>query len=924
MEESFSIKNLGDYSDSKITAIGLFENYIIIGDDKGNIQTLIFGSNKKVSMETSQSVANGKKIEKIVISAPLSIAYVLFNGEVHLYRLPKLENLDEIKHKESIMGIAINAAEKIEGSRLLTISKKKKLRIYQFDKIDNKIKEIKRDKDITVEELPEMYEWYENYLCYKHKNKVHWIQMVNGNHYPMDMEAAKGIKYVHESLVVTTGELGLFLDVGSVKPMTPVTFAPKFVDVAEFKTFLISLHEDQICAFIRSEQKYDQIQSKEFSNETGRFLLESKKRILYVTSDAKGKYQFYHLEETPYDKIIKKLLESGSYEEALNKLNDNVSPLDEEKPKKIEQFFLDCCWKCLESKQFSKAYEYGHITNFNPFEFIYLFFSLLGIKIIHTDFEKKIKDSLSRNQIKGIIGEEEGKLKEAYSFLQKMLLDKRNFIISKYEFPRDNNEELKFDSSEYSLINLSSSETKVKLIELVNVINLTLVKVMIKSKQQPKDIVSIIDNNCFVCTGICDFPKDPFFEENNTDECQLALAYFYEKKGEYEKALAIWKKFGTEDNKGGKRNPLFSSEAKERTKRIFYKFKSDSLHKDQNLKLFQEYIQWLLLKYPEDSFEVTISTQFVPIDLFLSNIIAKVEQLNKDSNLSERFLTFHNERCPNEKYQTKLIEGYIDKLLKMKSPDTNLGDIPFEGELKTYYDLLMTNLKKKDSCYLKNFILGKVKGTWLIDAEIFLYSELKLHNNALDKLLDCVENDKKHDFSKVEQYCEENFANKSDIFADFFLKLIERKKKVFPDNNNSKEDRYETEMLNVLKKYGEVSKLDPIFALENIPSHLNVCDGILYDYITKVIKEYTSLTNKYKVARNISDMALIYKEKEVLDAKDKCVIIENDTTCELCRKKIGNTIFVVYPNMKIYHSKCAVNMSICPTTGVDFTKKKIV
>ena len=190
--------------------------------------------------------------------------------------------------------------------------------------------------------------------------------------------------------------------------------------------------------------------------------------------------------------------------------------------------------------------------------------------------------------------------------------------------------------------------------------------------------------------------------------------------------------------------------------------------------------------------------------------------------------------------------------------------------------------------------------------------------------MDCVENDKKHDFSKVEQYCEENFANKSDIFADFFLKLIERKKKVFPDNNNSKEDRYETEMLNVLKKYGEVSKLDPIFALENIPSHLNVCDGILYDYITKVIKEYTSLTNKYKVARNISDMALIYKEKEVLDAKDKCVIIENDTTCELCRKKIGNTIFVVYPNMKIYHSKCAVNMSICPTTGVDFTKKKIV
>ena len=52
--------------------------------------------------------------------------------------------------------------------------------------------------------------------------------------------------------------------------------------------------------------------------------------------------------------------------------------------------------------------------------------------------------------------------------------------------------------------------------------------------------------------------------------------------------------------------------------------------------------------------------------------------------------------------------------------------------------------------------------------------------------------------------------------------------------------------------------------------------------------------------------------------------IDSDKSCDLCKKKIGSTIFVVYPNMKVYHSKCAPNPNIDPVTGVDFSKKKYV
>ena len=42
------------------------------------------------------------------------------------------------------------------------------------------------------------------------------------------------------------------------------------------------------------------------------------------------------------------------------------------------------------------------------------------------------------------------------------------------------------------------------------------------------------------------------------------------------------------------------------------------------------------------------------------------------------------------------------------------------------------------------------------------------------------------------------------------------------------------------------------------------------------------------------------------------------------QKKNGSTIFVVYPNMKVYHSKCAPNPNIDPVTGVDFSKKNML
>ena len=132
----------------------------------------------------------------------------------------------------------------------------------------------------------------------------------------------------------------------------------------------------------------------------------------------------------------------------------------------------------------------------------------------------------------------------------------------------------------------------------------------------------------------------------------------------------------------------------------------------------------------------------------------------------------------------------------------------------------------------------------------------------------------------------------------------------------------------ILTEHGGIDDIDPLVALSYIGDNTNICDigdeNLFYNYLEKVISDYTIKGNKYKVAKNLSEMSLIYKEKEALDYKNRFVTIDNDKICDLCKKKIGGAMFVVYPNLKVCHSKCATNPSVDPTTGINFTKKNIL
>lgn len=936
MDQTFEKKELGNLADQKIASVALLNDYLCFGTEKGLLSSYQIKSGNKLDPCGMVQIDSKKPVEKILVNNELSLIYTLCNGDLNVYSVPKLHMYFNLKISEDIAKIALNGSKKVNSNSILTISKKKKIRIYEYNTQDQSLKQ--KGGEISINESPELIQWYDNILCYKSKKTLYWLNLDNYKLVKNEMDC-EGIDFIRDSIIVLQKELGIIMDLNTVKQFSPIVFSEKnILCLIEYKNYILSFHEGAICFYLLGDTDSKKFQTIPLnSDEVGKFILLSGKNtgnaqldaslnLIYVTQLNTGRFKAYEIKEKPFQHIMTKLLKDGAVDDALNILNGNIFSNNENKMDIIEQFFLDASWVYFNQEKYDFAHKYARLTNFNPFEFIYTFYTLIDSEIIHSDCISSIKNDLSKNQIEIKFKDKSNVLmddKPAFGFLMDLLIDKRNYLLKQFDFPKDNEKLITFMSSQMALIDLSKSNKKYTAGETLNYINSMLVKVMIKHKEKPKEIASIIDHPTFTCTNFCDMDNDQFYKMTTSDELKMAMAYYYEKIEKYEKALEIWEVFGSNDC--GTKTTIFAYEAKDRTKKIFYKFKLSLMNKNQNMKLFEKYIKWLLIKFPEDAFEVVINTEIISIDYFLSKIVPDTEYGVSDKDIKEKFLIYYNNKSPNEKYQTLLIELFIDKLFKKKMKDTALNSIQFEGDLKDNYDLFMKYLKADNACFSKNYILDKIKDTWLLNGEIFLYSQLKMHSNALEKLIDNAmieENDK---FTKAEEYCSDNFQTKPEIYNMFLKMLINKyneikKKKGFEERIPNFEDQ----IISFLQKNKDVEKIDPVIAMEILPENFNICDERLYDYLTNVIKEYTSLTNKYKIERSISDMALTYKERELLEEKNKFVEIDNDTVCDLCKKKIGTTIFVVYPNMKIYHSKCAPNLNVCPTTGIDFQKKVLI
>ena len=967
-------------SDTKLTAVNIVGTNLITGDEKGQINTYEISDKKKL-LPVAKANLKGK-IEKILIPPNRKIAFVLSGGEITFYNLPNLSYFKSLLKDKNASDIFINIDDPKYDNMLLVLNKKKRIKIYDFEYSQgNAVLNEQKTKDtISIEDIPACAVWtVNNNFIYSLGNKVQWLDLSTGKAIPVDYDRTVQIINLGDKIALSNTEMTLFMKDGGAYQFNPITHVSyngmDFQGYATFKNHLVALYRNALHIYKKGEQSYEFVESIDFGSDgSGKFLVTSNYKVIVCTESA-GKFNILDFQERPYEEQIKVLIDQKLYDNGLEKLIENVPEEAEDKPKKIENFFLDCAWSCLEghSKDYDKSLKYISLTDFNPFEFIYMFYDSLSVNIIHGDKKQEIIDHRKENQLLGLNAQEEEE-KKAYSFLNKILIMKRNYILGKYKNSSAEHESdtITFMSSSRGKINLSDSTKEVTVKETFNAINSALIKSLIKLNRDPREIESALDNESINYSIFKDFDTDQFFlddKNRNLDDTKFTLAYISEKKGDFEIALKEWENFGINKEK----NDKFAIIGRERTKKIFYKFKENkSTNRSLKEKLLRQYIKWLLRKYPNEAFEVIIKTELISNKIFMEEIIPDVEKDTSEGGLEpgtlkEKFLEYCNENQQSENYQTQLLQLYADKLFSFKSKDSNT--VKLEGEQKKYHDAFMKIIQSPKSCYNKRAILEYIEKSWLKEPRKYLYSQLKEHEKALTELFK--EARTSLSFEELEKYCEQNTESKPDIFQNFYkllsdvvnidcqrnidknleeinkinLKLDDKKPEYKYLTDTEKKEHldtieklkkeiekleslkkpYEEEMLKILKKYGTIKNIDPIFALNFANDYWNICESKdFFNYLLNIVRDYTVEGNKYKIGKNLSEMGLVYKEKEAYEFKKKYVTIDTEKTCDLCKKKIGNTIFVVYPNLRVYHSKCATNHNIDPMTGVDFSKKKYV
>ena len=960
--------------DTKITAINLHENYLIIGYVNGAVH--IYEINSKNKLTQTGEIISKNKIDQLIILSHLNICLILTAGELLAASLPSLNNKTQLI-KSGVEKVFINLYNKECINQIIVITKKKKLKIYDINNTQNNISLTdSKSKEINIEEIPICGEWVNNNLIYSNTSRTFWLDLNSGKSSPVELQGILQIFNLNGKIGLVNSDVTIFMKDGKSFPYKPIIQPSKdFLYFTVFKNYLIGLYKNSVNIFKKGEQSCDLIETIELDKNDGqgKFIISSENKLI-ISSDIGNKSNILDFQEKPYEEQVKILIEEKKYNDALEKLVDNVSEDDENKQEIIEKFYLDCAWTCIkdDNKQYDLAIKFLNLANFNPYEFIYMFYESLSINIVHLDKQKDILDHIKENQLIGLNpsgGEEDKKI---FSFLINVLITKRDYILNRYKLTSSENEKEKitFISSKLGKIDLSDSKTEITVRDVLDIINLTLIKTMIKLQKNPRDIQLVLDNKSINYEIFNNLENDKFFEDEkikNLDETKFTLAYISEKKGDFEKALKEWEYFGTRNVQ----NDKFSTVGRERTKKIFYKFKEnkniDRLKKEE---LFKKHIKWLLKKYQNEAFEVLIKTELLSIKTFMDEIIPEIEK-NKEEPaiLKEKLLEYCNQNNKTEEYQTQLLLLYADKMFNY-IPKNNINvnkEKDLQGDLKKYYDLFLKIIKEPNNYYNKRTILEYIEKSWLKEPIIYLYSQLKEHDKALTELFNDAKKTKK--FDDIERYCKENTKSKPDIFQHLYKllsdiaknecqknididmeqidkyekKLIgtsqeqvteEEKKEINNEIKKLKDEikkleelkkPYEEEMIRILKLYGTIDNLDPLFALNYANEHINICENNdFFNYLSNIIKEYTEEGNKYKITKNLSQMGLVYKEKEALDFQKKYVTIDSEKTCDLCKKKILNTIFVVYPNLRVYHSKCAINYNIDPMTGVDFTKKKCI
>ncbi|XP_054830185.1 transforming growth factor-beta receptor-associated protein 1 isoform X3 [Eublepharis macularius] len=369
----------------------------------------------------------------------------------------------------------------------------------------------------------------------------------------------------------------------------------------------------------------------------------------------------------------------------------------------------------------------------------------------------------------------------------------------------------------------------------------------------------------------------------------FALGLLYHSNGQDAAALQLWIK-------------IVNGDVQDSTRTDLYEYIVDFLTSCSDHELVWKYAEWLLQRNEEIGVHVFTrrpqeeeqENSFNPDDV--------MSCLNKYPKSLVKYLEFLvlERRIQKEKYHTHLAVLYLEKVLHLKSLETERSEELVDTQAK------LQSLLRKSDLYRAYFILDKISGSDLHMECAILYGKLEEHDKALHILVHVLK-----DFAAAEDYCVWNSENKGIPYRRKLFHML-----LMAYLNSSSAER-ELVMAAVDLLNSHAADFDAALVLQLLPDSWSV--QLLSSFLTGAMRESIHAQRMSQIALGLAKTEnLIYKHEKV-KLKGHTTVLSDRKLCQVCQTPFCEPAFVRYPNGSVVHTHCAANRLVTSNTNHHFS-----
>ncbi|KAI9311094.1 CNH domain-containing protein [Dichotomocladium elegans] len=439
-------------------------------------------------------------------------------------------------------------------------------------------------------------------------------------------------------------------------------------------------------------------------------------------------------------------------------------------------------------------------------------------------------------------------LHDAVSFLIRFLTEKRTRLSKK----------LSSSSSRHSAKQPPSDEEDAKLLRQASLVDTALLKSYMMTNDALVGPLLRVQNHCDVqeCEAILSEKKK--YKE---------LVDLYNTKGLHANALDLLAKLGQQTD-GALRGVL-------PTIRYLQRLGLDQFD------LVLKYSTWVLQKDPTHGMAIFID-DLAEVETFPRDRVLKhLESISKDLEIQYLEYIIHELRDTLPDFHNRLAIAYLDKITNKEGSDPEK-----RSQLRTK----LLSFLIESTHYRTEKILSKLPVDDLFEERAILLSRIGQHDQALDIYVYKLRN-----YAMAEEYCTKVYREDPEKGENMYLTLL----RVYLQPKHHEKPLLEP-ALELLAHHGSHINASEVLAILPMATRLHG----LFPFFEKYIRETNKKRNMNMIVKNLLKAEELQVEEQLMYYQSRAVKITEDRMCPQCNKRIGNSVFAVFPNGVVVHYSC--------------------